>query len=65
MTRTYSGERVPRPLGNALHGTRPNEIIHLDYCFIPKAATGESYVLMVKDDLRGYTWLYPCESFDA
>jgi Integrase zinc binding domain len=28
---TIGGDRTPRPLGEALHATRPNEVIHFDF----------------------------------
>ena len=28
---THSGDVVPRPLGNTVHGTAPNEVVHFDY----------------------------------
>lgn len=62
---TESAERVPQPLGSALHGSRPNEVIHFDYCYMGSAENGQKYVLIIKDDLSSYTWLYPCEQADA
>jgi hypothetical protein len=27
-----AGKRTPRPFGQALHATRPNEVLHMDFC---------------------------------
>lgn len=62
---TDSRVRVPRPLGSAIHAEKPNQVIHFDYCYIGKSAHGTKYVLIIKDDLSSYTWLYACESADA
>lgn len=34
---TRSGEIVPRPLGTALHGTKANEVVHIDYLYIARS----------------------------
>ncbi|KAJ0408845.1 hypothetical protein P43SY_000741 [Pythium insidiosum] len=33
-----SGRVEPRPFGPALHGTKPNEVIHFDYLTLPESA---------------------------
>lgn len=60
-----SEERVPRPLGQALHADKPNKVLHLDFCFLEKSATGETYVHIIKDNQSSYTWLYPFEAADT
>ncbi len=40
-----------------LHATEPNEIIHFDYLFLGGSDGENRYVLVFKDDLRGYCWL--------
>lgn len=62
---TSSGTKVPRPLGHAMHASKPNEIIHFDFCYIGKSNVRHQYVLIIKDDLTSYTWLYACEAADA
>ena len=31
---TRSGDVVPRPLGETVHGTAPNEVVHFDYLYV-------------------------------
>lgn len=62
---TDSRTRIPRPLGSAIHGDKPNEVIHFDFCYIGKSTYGAKYVLILKDDLSSYTWLYACDAADA
>ena len=41
---TRSGDVVPRPLGETVHGTAPNEAVHFDYLYVgesgPQASQG-------------------------
>ena len=56
---TRSGDVVPRPLGEMVHGTAPNEVVHFDYLYVgesaPQASQGWSedsgfrYILVVMD----------------
>lgn len=62
---SYSGKRVPRPMGNSLHSDTLNELIHFDYLYIGKGDTGHIYILIVKDDASSYVWLDPTENADA
>ena len=58
---TRSGDVVPRPLGEKVHGTAPNEVVHFDYLYVgesgPQASQGLSedgglwYILVIMDDL--------------
>lgn len=58
---TNTGKRVPRPLSTALHGRRPNEVVHMDFLYIGAAKeTDLKYVLVGKDDLTSYCWLHIC-----
>ena len=53
--------RVLRPLGETVHGTAPNEVVHFDYVHVgesgPEASQGLSedsgfrYILVTMDDL--------------
>lgn len=62
---TETGETVPRPLGHALHATRPNELLHFDFCYLMNGEEDKTYVFVQKDDLSGYVWLSPCTAADA
>ena len=63
---TRSGEVVPRPLGETVHGTAPNEVVHFDYLYVgesgPQASQGLSedggfrYMLVIMDDLSNYAF---------
>lgn len=33
---TDTWKRIPRPLGRALHGSRPNKVLHFDFCYKSK-----------------------------
>jgi hypothetical protein len=57
--RTYSGT-VPRPFGEQIHGKHPNEVIHYDFCLV----LGQ-YILIIRDDLSGFTRLRLCISADS
>lgn len=62
---TSTGNTVPRPLGHSLHAEKPNQILHFDFCYIGKSNTGEIYILILKDDLSSYVWLFPSATADA
>jgi len=54
-----SSRTVPRPLGEQLHATRPNELIHADFMSLPvEKHTAARYVLVIKDDFSGFCELY-------
>ena len=53
-----AGEHIPRPLATALHAERPNEVLHVDYLFMGASSTEQKYVLLIRDDLSGYVWLW-------
>lgn len=55
---------VPRPVGHAMQAMKPKEIIHSDFCFIGANNTDMKYVIIVKDDVSSYTWLYACYAAD-
>jgi transposase InsO family protein len=56
---TASG-KIPRPLGEALHATKPNQLLHWDWLCIYRGTTGEKYVLVIKDDMSGFVELVAC-----
>ena len=66
---TRGGIRIPRPLGTACHGTRPNQVLHFDYLYIgPRKEKSEhdfEWALMIRDDLSGFVRVYPCRIPDA
>ena len=61
---TRSGDVVPRPLGETVHGTVPNEIVRFDYMYVgesgPQACQdlsedgGFQYILVIMDDLSNF-----------
>jgi transposase InsO family protein len=58
-------ETTPRPRGEALHATKPNEVIHFDYLYMGPSVDDAKYVLIVKDDYSNYVWLKRCKHADA
>ena len=58
---TRSGDVVPRPPGETVHGTAPNEVVHFDYLHVggsgPQASQGLPenggfrYILVIMDVL--------------
>ena len=53
-----TGEIVTRPLGTALHGQRPNEVVHCDYLYMGSSIKDHKYVLLLRDDHSGFIWLW-------
>jgi len=62
---TRTGKVVPRPLGHAIHGARPNEVVHMDFLYMGQGQDGKKYVLILRDDLSSYIWLWPTEDTTA
>ncbi|KAK1945593.1 Pro-Pol polyprotein [Phytophthora citrophthora] len=62
---TLGGPPQLRPLGEAMHAEKPNELIHWDYLFMEKSDTNLEYVLVIKDDASKYVWLIPSMAADA
>ncbi|KAJ8558819.1 hypothetical protein ON010_g8630 [Phytophthora cinnamomi] len=56
------GTKVPRPFGEAVHATKPNEVIHFDYLSMPASSNEVCYVLVLKDDMSGFVELVPCSA---
>jgi hypothetical protein len=46
-----------RPRGEALHASKPNEVIHFDYLHMGPSFYDAKYVLIVKDDYSNFVWL--------
>lgn len=59
---TRTGEIIPRPMGAALHGTRPNEVLHVDYLYMGIGYDGLKYLLVIRDDLSSYIWIRATDS---
>ncbi len=49
---------VPRTLGTALHGQHANDVLHCDFLFMRTGCDELHYVLILKDDLSSYVWLW-------
>lgn len=62
---TASGTIVPRPLGNTLHSSKPNKLLHFDFCHMGSSDKGNTYILILKDDFSGYVWLIPATETTA
>ena len=56
---------TPRPIGEAMHATKPNEITHFDYLYISRSKSGMDYLRVIKDDASKYVWLIPSKSADS
>ena len=64
---TKSGALVPRTLEETRHGREPNVVGHVDFLYIGESAVeagietadGFHYVLVILEDVSGYTWLRP------
>ncbi|KAE9289660.1 hypothetical protein PF008_g25832 [Phytophthora fragariae] len=55
-----AGGRIPRPFGETLRATKPNEILHFDYLTMVESESGLKYVLVLKDNISGYVGLIAC-----
>lgn len=55
---SHAGKVFPRPVGSALHGSCPNEVIQVEYIYIWKADRREIiYVSIIRDDFNFYLLL--------
>jgi hypothetical protein len=59
------GEATPRPRGEALYASKPNEVIHFNYLYMGPSVDDAKSVLTVKDDYRNYVRLKQCKNADA
>lgn len=48
---------MPRLFGTAARGTVPNDLLRLDYIETKAAATGDKYVLLLRNDHSNYCWI--------
>ncbi len=60
-----AGWRIPRSSSTGFHGNRPNDVIHFDYIFMGLGLEDTKYVLVIKNDVSSYTWLYSSSTADA
>ena len=56
------GEVVPRPFGEAVHGSTANSVLHFDYLFVSPSNSKFKYLLVIRCDLSSFIDLFPCES---
>ncbi|KAJ8577220.1 hypothetical protein ON010_g1985 [Phytophthora cinnamomi] len=54
------GKKVPRPYGETLRATKPNEVLHFDFLSLPRSEHSTDYVLVLKDNMSGYVELIEC-----
>lgn len=60
-----SGTQTPRPLETSLHGQCRNEELHVDFLYMDTLDTNLMYIMIIRDDLTGYTCLCPSASGDS
>lgn len=56
------GKTIPRPLGETITATRPNQILHLDYLYIGEGEGNVKYILVLKDGLSHFCELVAAEA---
>ncbi|CCI49870.1 unnamed protein product [Albugo candida] len=56
---------VLRALGEGLHGTKPNDLLHWYNVYIGNSNTSQRYILVLKDDAFKYVWLNAVADGDA
>ncbi|GMF41581.1 unnamed protein product [Phytophthora fragariaefolia] len=54
------GGKMPRPHGEMLVATKPNELLHFDFLSMLEGEDGSKYVFVLKDGMSGYVELVPC-----
>lgn len=59
------GQIIPRPFGQALHATKPNDLLHFDFLSMPLGNDVSQYVLVLKDDMSGFVELVECLTADS
>lgn len=52
------GGKVPRLLGPAVYGTKPNDVLQFDYIALGPSRTGEKNFLILGDDYFDYNRFY-------
>ena len=63
---------MPRTLEETPHGREPNAVVHFDFYMGESAvdvgidaADGFQYMLVIFEDVSGYTWLWPSRACTA
>ena len=60
---TRGGVRIPRPLGEAVHGTQRNEVLHMDWIYVmpapQKGFHDFQWNLILREDLTGMIKITP------
>jgi len=66
---TRGGIRIPRPLGEAVHGQYPNHVVHMDWIYVmpaeKKGSHNYQWNLILRDDLSGYVRITPAAIPDS
>lgn len=60
-----AGEKLPRLLGHALQGSKPNEVSHFEFCYTLPAESGLCNELELRNDFSRYFWLVAAAKADA
>jgi hypothetical protein len=57
----HGGAKVPRPLGEHVHGTAPTHVLHFDFFHLGAAKNNATlkYLLVLYDDFSQMVWLEP------
>ena len=56
---TRSGDVVPRPLDETVHGTALNKVVHFDYLYVGES--GFRYILVITDDPSNFVSMEPVD----
>ncbi len=64
-TLSSSGSKVPRPLGQQIPAQRVSELLHFEFLYDGESRTTHEYILILKDDFSGSSFLRPCRKADA
>lgn len=62
---TTGRENVPPTPGLAMFRTKHNDLLKFDNCDLGKSTTGDRYILMIREDHSGYSFLYTTPSTDV
>ena len=70
-----AGEKVPRSLGETVHGIRPGEMVHFDYLHVGASGRlgdhgfdddkGYRYILVTMNDMSNWVWLELADAWTA